>query len=207
MLGSLTILNIALTFVLGYWNHQCMNLVDSMDGLVVGLAAIASAFFMLVTVDAGQTSLSLLSAILLGSSIGMMYFNALPARTFLGDSGAQFLGFVLAALAIAYTPPGLPQPSSWFVPILLLSVPIFDTTLVTISRLQAEKGSLSSRVGSHIPSSGKLGLALFPGCTHNAFICHCERMSRLYGFTSCSIVGKCHLCFRIDGGTFLNGLG
>jgi UDP-GlcNAc:undecaprenyl-phosphate GlcNAc-1-phosphate transferase len=139
MLGSMLTLNLALTFIWVIGITNAFNLVDSMDGLVVGLAAIASAFFMLVTVDAGQTSLSLLSAIILGSSIGMMYFNALPARTFLGDSGAQFLGFVLAALAIAYTPPGLPQPSSWFVPILLLSVPIFDTSLVTISRLKQRK--------------------------------------------------------------------
>ena len=139
MLGSLTLLNLALTllWIIGITN--AFNLVDSMDGLAIGLVAIASAFFMLVTVDAGQLSLSLLSAIILGSSIGMSYFNTLPARTFLGDSGAQFLGFILAALAIAYTPPGLPQPSSWFVPILLLSVPIFDTSLVVISRLRQKK--------------------------------------------------------------------
>src|SRR5215216_3807191 len=139
MLGNMTVLNIGLTLIWTIGITNAFNLVDSMDGLVVGLAAIAAAFFMLVTVDAGQTSLSLLSAIILGSSIGMMYFNALPARTFLGDSGAQFLGFVLAALAIAYTPPGLPQPSSWFVPILLLSVPIFDTSLVGLSRLLQRK--------------------------------------------------------------------
>ena len=139
MLGNMTALNIVLTLIWTIGITNAFNLVDSMDGLVIGLAAIAAAFFMLVTVDAGQTSLSLLSAIILGSSIGMMYFNALPARTFLGDSGAQFLGFVLAALAIAYTPPGLPQPSSWFVPILLLSVPIFDTSLVTLSRLMQKK--------------------------------------------------------------------
>ena len=139
MLGNMTVLNIVLTLIWTIGITNAFNLVDSMDGLVVGLAAIAAAFFMLVTVDAGQTSLSLLSAIILGSSIGMMYFNALPARTFLGDSGAQFLGFVLAALAIAYTPPGRPQPSSWFVPILLLSVPIFDTSLVTLSRLMQRK--------------------------------------------------------------------
>jgi UDP-GlcNAc:undecaprenyl-phosphate/decaprenyl-phosphate GlcNAc-1-phosphate transferase len=139
MMGNMTILNMVLTLLWTIGITNAFNLVDSMDGLVIGLAAIASAFFMLVTVDAGQTSLSLLSAIILGSSIGMMYFNAIPARTFLGDSGAQFLGFVLAALAIAYTPPGLPQPSSWFVPILLLSVPIFDTSLVTISRLKQRK--------------------------------------------------------------------
>jgi len=139
MLGSLTVFNMALTLIWTIGITNAFNLVDSMDGLAVGLAAVASAFFMLVTVDAGQTSLSLLSAIILGSSIGMLYFNTLPAHTFLGDSGAQFLGFVLAALAIAYTPPGLPQPSSWFVPILLLSVPIFDTSLVVISRLRQKK--------------------------------------------------------------------
>ena len=139
MLGSMTVLNIGLTLLWTIGITNAFNLVDSMDGLAAGLAAIASAFFMLVTVDAGQPTLSLLSAIILGSSIGMLYFNTLPARTFLGDSGAQLIGFILAALGIAYTPPGLPQPSSWFVPILLLSVPIFDTTLVTISRLKQRR--------------------------------------------------------------------
>lgn len=139
MLGSLTLLNMALTLLWTIGITNAFNFVDSMDGLAIGLAAIASAFFMLVTVDASQPALSLLSAVILGSSIGLSYFNTLPARTFLGDSGAQFLGFMLAALAIAYTPPGLPQPSSWFVPILLLSVPIFDTSLVVISRLRHRK--------------------------------------------------------------------
>jgi len=127
--------NIALTFVWTVGITNAFNLVDSMDGLAVGLAAIAAAFFMLVTVDARQVPLSYLSAILLGSAIGASYFNIMPARSFLGDSGAQYLGFVLAALAIAYTPRTLIQPSSWFVPILLLTVPIFDTTLVVISRM------------------------------------------------------------------------
>ena len=135
MLGNLLIPNLALTLIWTIGMTNAFNLVDSMDGLAVGLAAVASAFFMLVTLDASQPSLSILSAIILGCSIGMLYFNTLPAHTFLGDSGAQFLGFILAALSIAYTPPGLPQPSSWFVPILLLSVPIFDTSLVVISRL------------------------------------------------------------------------
>jgi UDP-GlcNAc:undecaprenyl-phosphate GlcNAc-1-phosphate transferase len=139
MLGSMTLLNIALTLIWIIGITNAFNLVDSMDGLAIGLAGIASAFFMLVTVDAGQPSLSLLSAIILGSSIGVSYLNAMPARTFIGDSGAQFVGFLLAALGIAYTPPGLPQPSSWFVPILLLSVPIFDTTLVTLSRLKQRR--------------------------------------------------------------------
>lgn len=130
------IVNIAMTifWIAGITN--AFNLVDSMDGLAVGLAAIASTFFLFVTIDAQQLHLAYMSAILLGSCIGIFYYNTTPARTFLGDSGAQFLGFILATLAMAYTPPGLPQPSSWFVPILLLGIPIFDTTLVVISRLR-----------------------------------------------------------------------
>lgn len=130
------LLNIAITafWVVGITN--ALNLVDSMDGLAVGLAGLASAFFMLVTQDAGQTMLASFSALLLGACIGIYYFNAAPARLFLGDAGAQLLGFLLASLAIAYTPPGFPQASSWFVPILLLGVPIFDTSLVTLSRLR-----------------------------------------------------------------------
>lgn len=136
MFGELMFLNIFVTFLWMVGITNAFNLVDSMDGLAVGLSAIASAFFMLVTVQAQQPALSNLSAVLFGSCIGMLLFNIQPARTFLGDAGAQFLGFVLAALAIAYTPRGLPQPSSWFVPILLVSVPIFDTTLVVVSRLR-----------------------------------------------------------------------
>lgn len=128
--------NIALTFFWLIGMTNAFNLVDSMDGLVVGLAATAGAFFVLVTMDANQPNLTYLSAVLLGSCVGMFYFNSIPAKTFLGDSGAQYLGFVLAALALAYTPPGLPQPSSWFVPILLLSIPIFDTSFVVYSRVK-----------------------------------------------------------------------
>jgi len=158
MLGNMIVLNMALTllWVIGITN--AFNFVDSMDGLAVGITAIASAFFMLVTIDAKQPSLSLLSAVLLGSCLGMLYFNAMPAKTFLGDSGAQFLGFILAALAIAYTPPGLPQPSSWFVPILLLGVPIFDTSLVVISRLKRKKAVYQAGLDHTYHRLVKLGL-------------------------------------------------
>lgn len=129
-------LNIALTvfWVLGVTN--AFNLIDSKDGLAVGIAILVSIFFLSVTQEANQPNLAQFCAILLGACLAVFYFNSEPAVFFLGDSGAQFLGFMLAGISIAYTPPGLPQASSWFVPILLLGVPIFDTTLVTISRLK-----------------------------------------------------------------------
>jgi UDP-GlcNAc:undecaprenyl-phosphate GlcNAc-1-phosphate transferase len=124
-------------WVVGITN--AFNFVDSMDGLAVGLGGMAAAFFMLVTIDSGQVLLSQQSALLLGACIGLFFFNSPPARLFLGDSGAQTLGFLLAVLAIAYRPQGANQSSSWVVPIMLLGVPIFDMTLVVFSRLRRGK--------------------------------------------------------------------
>lgn len=132
-------LNLVITFLWVIGITNAYNFVDSMDGLAVGIGAQAAAFFMLVTSDSGQVELSLLSAILLGACVGCFYFNSLPARFFLGDSGSQFLGFLLAGLAIAYNPPGYEQLQSWFIPILLMGVPIFDITLVVFSRLRHKR--------------------------------------------------------------------
>jgi UDP-GlcNAc:undecaprenyl-phosphate GlcNAc-1-phosphate transferase len=127
---------LTLLWVVGLTN--AFNFVDSMDGLALGLAAIASAFFMLVTIDSSQPELAALSAGILGAAVGALFYNVTPAKLFLGDSGAQFLGYLLASLGIAYTPghAGLPQALTWFLPILVLGVPIFDATLVVSSRLR-----------------------------------------------------------------------
>ncbi|MDX9865589.1 MAG: MraY family glycosyltransferase, partial [Anaerolineaceae bacterium] len=83
---------------------NAFNLTDSMDGLSVGLSGWALAFFTLATFDSGELPLSLFSALLLGICLGISYFNRHPAKLFLGDSGAQTLGFFLAAIGILYTP-------------------------------------------------------------------------------------------------------
>jgi len=114
---------------------NAFNLIDSMDGLVVGIAGIAFAFFMVMALVSQQLFLAQFSAALFGICIGLFVFNVSPARLFLGDAGAQALGFVLAAVAMIYSPDNLPQSSSWFVPIMVLAIPIFDTTLVVVSRL------------------------------------------------------------------------
>lgn len=130
---------LTILWVVGMTN--AFNFVDSMDGLALGLASIATGFFMLATLDAGQLGLAALSAALLGAAVGMYVFNSSPAILFLGDSGSQLLGFALAAIGIAYVPAGagLPQGVSWFTPILILGVPLFDAGLVVISRLRLRK--------------------------------------------------------------------
>jgi UDP-GlcNAc:undecaprenyl-phosphate GlcNAc-1-phosphate transferase len=129
-------LDYALTILWVVGITNAFNFVDSMAGLAVGLGGTAAAFFMLVTLESIQPLLSLHSAMLIGVCLGLYLFNSPPALLFLGDSGAQTLGFILAVLGIAYSPQGANQSSSWFVPILLLGVPIFDTTLVVFSRLR-----------------------------------------------------------------------
>jgi UDP-GlcNAc:undecaprenyl-phosphate/decaprenyl-phosphate GlcNAc-1-phosphate transferase len=128
--------NWALTFIWIIGITNAFNLIDSMDGLAVGLGGIASAFFMLMALEAGQPLLALQLALLLGVCAGLYFFNSPPAIFFLGDSGAQTLGFLLAVMAILYTPQGANQSSSWMVPVLVLAMPIFDTTMVIISRLR-----------------------------------------------------------------------
>lgn len=125
---------ITILWIVGITN--AFNLVDSMDGLAVGLGGMAAAFFMLVTLEAQQPVLTQHSVIIMGICIGLYFYNSHPAMLFLGDSGAQTLGFVLAVLAISYNPVGAYQSSSWLVPIMLLGVPIFDTALIIVSRLR-----------------------------------------------------------------------
>lgn len=121
-------------WVVGVTN--AFNLVDSMDGLSVGLSGWAFVFFMLATIASGQHLLSVTSAIMVGICLAIFYFNSSPAKMFLGDSGAQTLGFFLSVMAILYNPLDSYQTSSYLVPILLVGVPIFDTSLVTISRMR-----------------------------------------------------------------------
>jgi UDP-GlcNAc:undecaprenyl-phosphate GlcNAc-1-phosphate transferase len=125
---------LTILWVVGITN--AFNFVDSMDGLLVGLGGTAAGFFMLVTLDSQQLQLTQHSALIVGACIGLYFFNSSPAMLFLGDSGAQTLGVLLAVLAIGYDPRGANQSSSWFVPIMLLIVPIFDACLVIVSRLR-----------------------------------------------------------------------
>lgn len=125
---------LTILWVVGITN--AFNFVDSMDGLAVGLGGMAAAFYILLTLDSGQFLLAQHSALIVGVCMGLYFYNAPPALLFLGDSGAQSLGLILAALAIAYRPQVAFQTSSWLVPVILLAVPIFDALLVITSRLR-----------------------------------------------------------------------
>lgn len=79
------------------------------------------------------------SVLILGICIGLYLYNSPPAFLFLGDSGAQTLGFILSVIAIAYRSRSAFQASSWFVPVILFSIPIFDTVLIMLSRIRRKR--------------------------------------------------------------------
>jgi UDP-GlcNAc:undecaprenyl-phosphate GlcNAc-1-phosphate transferase len=113
-----------------------MNLLDNMDGLSAGVAAIACAFFTLLALWHGQIWVSIVAAVVLGATLGFLRFNWNPATIFMGDAGSLLLGFLLAVLALKLRFPDVDPRRTWPIPILILAVPIFDTTLVTLSRLR-----------------------------------------------------------------------
>ena len=110
---------------------------------------------------------------LLGGCVGLFFYNMTPARLFLGDSGAQTLGFLLASVAILYTPENYPQASSWFLPILVLGVPIFDTCLVVFLAPPAPHTRLPCRAKSHLSPSSCAWVVQYPLGGSHAHCCHC----------------------------------
>jgi UDP-GlcNAc:undecaprenyl-phosphate GlcNAc-1-phosphate transferase len=114
---------------------NAMNLLDNMDGLSAGVASIACAFFTLLALSQGQIWVSIVAAVLMGATLGFLRFNWNPATIFMGDAGSLLLGFLLAVLALKMRFPTSDPQRTWLIPLLILAVPIFDTTVVTISRL------------------------------------------------------------------------
>src|SRR5438067_8173091 len=114
-----------------------LNFLDGLDGLAAGVSAISAFTFTLIALSLPRPEIqaSLLSAIVLGAALGFLRHNFYPARIFMGDSGALLLGFVLAVIPLE----GLLKTASivtLFFPLLVLAVPIADTTFVVARRLK-----------------------------------------------------------------------
>lgn len=113
------------------------NLLDGMDGLSTGVCLIASVFYLLFGIFTGDFLLIWLASSLAGACLAFLIYNFHPAKIFLGDSGAILLGFLLASMGLRVANnESLPILTRWMVPILILAVPIFDTSLITFSRLR-----------------------------------------------------------------------
>lgn len=126
---------ITIFWIVGVTN--AINLIDGLDGLAAGVSAIATATIMVMALIMGNTTVALLCMVLLGSILGFLFFNFHPAKIFMGDSGALFLGFSLATLSIL----GFKQVTvvSFIIPLLILGVPLSDTFFAIIRRVVNKK--------------------------------------------------------------------
>lgn len=148
---------------LGYWSipltiiwvvgiTNALNLIDGVDGLAAGVAFICSATIFVIAVLNGRREAALLTAVLSGSIFGFLPYNFNPASIFMGDTGSQLLGFLLAAISLE----GTIKSATTFaiaVPILAFGLPIYDTLFAMIRRkvngkpiMQADRGHLHHRL-------------------------------------------------------------
>lgn len=112
-----------------------VNLLDNSDGLAGSTVLVASLGATAIAAAGGQELVRVLGASLAGVALGFLWHNWAPARVYLGDSGAYFLGFLVAVLAVRLRPESLTLPWSMFVPLLLLALPLLDTAFVVARRL------------------------------------------------------------------------
>ncbi|MBU4376674.1 MAG: undecaprenyl/decaprenyl-phosphate alpha-N-acetylglucosaminyl 1-phosphate transferase, partial [Candidatus Omnitrophica bacterium] len=114
---------------------NAFNLIDNINGLCAGIAAIASFFFGVLAFINGNFVLAATSFALMGSALGFLRYNFPKANIFMGDAGSMFLGFMLASIAVAGSWKTSSLTTSLAIPILILGYPIFDVTFVTVMRM------------------------------------------------------------------------
>lgn len=140
--GSVSV-NMAITifWLIGVTN--AINLLDNMDGLAAGVAAIAAFFIALSLVVNGQITEALMLCTFVAALLGFLVYNSNPATIFMGDCGSLFIGFFLASTALLSAAGG--RSRSFLivlaVPVLILFIPIFDTTFVTLLRKLAGRSA------------------------------------------------------------------
>lgn len=153
MYGLNDIVSIIITFVWIIGVTNALNLIDGLDGLATGVSAIATLSMLVIFILNGATdSVYILTAALLGSLIGFLPYNFNPAKTFMGDSGSNFLGFVLATLSML----GMAKTYAFMaivLPVIILGLPIFDTIFAIVRRIinnkpimQADRGHLHHKL-------------------------------------------------------------
>ena len=143
-------LTVAITYIWILGITNALNLLHNMDGLSGGVGAVAAGFFLLLAAWNGQYLVASLAAALMGVCIGFLVYNFNPASIFMGDAGSMFLGFILAVVGIKLRFPGRPNVITWMIPVVVLGLPIFDTTLVVFSRLRRGINPLTNPGQDHV---------------------------------------------------------
>ena len=133
--GSGSWINTAVTifWIVGICNS--INFFDNLDGAASGAVAIAALGVFLIAFDRGQELVSALSIVTAGATIGFLMWNKSPAKIYMGDAGALFLGIIISVATIRLNPGITPTWQSLAIPVILLAVPLLDTCVAVFSRL------------------------------------------------------------------------
>jgi len=115
---------------------NAFNFFDNLDGGASGISCVASFTLFLLGLLGGQYLISSISLALAGASLGFLWWNRNPAQIYLGDSGALFVGFILAISLLQYEPIVKSQVASALVPVFILALPIIDTSVAVVSRIR-----------------------------------------------------------------------
>jgi UDP-GlcNAc:undecaprenyl-phosphate GlcNAc-1-phosphate transferase len=130
-----TTLNTAVTifWIVGICNS--INFFDNLDGAASGAVAIAALGVFVIAFDRGQELISALSIVTAGATVGFLMWNKSPAKIYMGDAGALFLGIIVSVATIRLNPGITPTWQSLAIPVMLLAVPLLDTCVAVFSRL------------------------------------------------------------------------
>ena len=125
---------VTVIWVVGICNS--INFFDNLDGGAAGTVAISSSALTYLAISGDQYLIAALSVVTAGSTLGFLVWNKSPAKIYMGDAGALFLGVLIATLTLRLKPETDTAIGSYFVPLLLLAVPILDTSIAIISRIR-----------------------------------------------------------------------
>ncbi|MFD1851645.1 glycosyltransferase family 4 protein [Oceanobacillus bengalensis] len=156
---------------------NAINLIDGLDGLAAGVSSIALLTITGLAISMGDYFITLIGLILLGSTLGFLVYNFYPAKIFMGDTGSLFLGYMISVIAVM----GLYKEVtivSLVVPIMILGIPILDTTFAIIRRV-VQKKPISAPDKDHLHHC-----IIRLGYTHRQTVVMIYALSALFSITA-----------------------
>jgi UDP-GlcNAc:undecaprenyl-phosphate GlcNAc-1-phosphate transferase len=125
---------ITVVWIVGICNS--INFFDNLDGGAAGTVAVSSIALAYLALNGDQYLIAALSVVTAGSTLGFLVWNKSPAKIYMGDAGALFLGVLLATLTVRFEPSAQSQLGSFLTPVFLLAIPILDTSVAVLSRIR-----------------------------------------------------------------------
>ena len=168
---------LTIIWVVGICN--AINFFDNMDGAAGGISALSGFGFAIIGLQNGQYFVAAFGLVLSGACVGYLFWNWSPAKIYMGDAGALFIGIILAALAVRVDPVSVSGIGAFFVPICVLALPILDTTTVVIDRLRRKVSPFEGGLDHLSHRLRRKGLSVRQSVTT---LCLIQSISILIGF-------------------------